>query len=154
MWPFCSRDVRACVVRAKKTILKFKFLWWKCSRCGPVLALLLSHSSEGYFWATKCGKWIWETSISALKIFMMFQTLIEYGRFSCYNINRRVYPVGEQYASLFQQPSGSLYTGTASSRARGDCTRLQREEFQVLHYPLLYTRTLLRHSIWNLKKKH
>ncbi|KAJ8718442.1 hypothetical protein PYW08_002679 [Mythimna loreyi] len=43
---------------------------------------------------------------------------------------RRVYPVGEQYASLFQQPSGSLYTGTASSRARGDCTRLQREEFQ------------------------
>ncbi|XP_022824596.1 tubulin polyglutamylase TTLL13-like isoform X2 [Spodoptera litura] len=44
---------------------------------------------------------------------------------------RRVYPVGEQYASLFQQPSGSLYTGTASSRARGDCTRLQREEFQV-----------------------
>ncbi|KAJ0175179.1 hypothetical protein K1T71_009320 [Dendrolimus kikuchii] len=44
---------------------------------------------------------------------------------------RRVYPVGEQYASLFQQPSGSLYTGTASSRARGDCTRLQREEFQL-----------------------
>ncbi|XP_075979863.1 tubulin polyglutamylase TTLL13-like isoform X2 [Anticarsia gemmatalis] len=43
---------------------------------------------------------------------------------------RRVYPVGEQYASLFQQPSGSLYTGTASSRARGDCTRIQREEFQ------------------------
>ncbi|XP_026325966.1 tubulin polyglutamylase TTLL13-like isoform X2 [Hyposmocoma kahamanoa] len=43
---------------------------------------------------------------------------------------RRVYPVGEQYASLFQQPSGSLYTATASSRARGDCTRLQREEFQ------------------------
>ncbi|XP_061379441.1 tubulin polyglutamylase TTLL13-like isoform X2 [Danaus plexippus] len=43
---------------------------------------------------------------------------------------RRVYPVGEQYASLFQQPSGSLYTGTASSRARGDCARLQREEFQ------------------------
>ncbi|XP_047996439.1 tubulin polyglutamylase TTLL13-like isoform X2 [Leguminivora glycinivorella] len=43
---------------------------------------------------------------------------------------RRVYPVGEQYACLFQQPSGSLYTGTASSRARGDCTRLQREEFQ------------------------
>lgn len=43
---------------------------------------------------------------------------------------RRVYPVGEQYASLFQQPSGSLYTGTASSRARGDCTRMQREEFQ------------------------
>lgn len=43
---------------------------------------------------------------------------------------RRVYPVGEQYASLFQQPSGSLYTGTASSRARGDCTRLQKEEFQ------------------------
>ncbi|CAK1542119.1 unnamed protein product [Leptosia nina] len=43
---------------------------------------------------------------------------------------RRVYPVGEQYASLFQQPSGSLYTGTASSRARGDCTRAQREEFQ------------------------
>ncbi|CAG4935118.1 unnamed protein product [Colias eurytheme] len=43
---------------------------------------------------------------------------------------RRVYPVGEQYATLFQQPSGSLYTGTAASRARGDCTRLQREEFQ------------------------
>ncbi|XP_059047836.1 tubulin polyglutamylase TTLL13-like [Achroia grisella] len=43
---------------------------------------------------------------------------------------RRVYPVGEKYASLFQQPSGSLYTGTASSRARGDCTRIQREEFQ------------------------
>ncbi|KAL4710989.1 hypothetical protein ACJJTC_017954 [Scirpophaga incertulas] len=43
---------------------------------------------------------------------------------------RRVYPVGEQYALLFQQPSGSLYTGTASSRARGDCTRIQREEFQ------------------------
>ncbi|XP_072938082.1 tubulin polyglutamylase TTLL13-like isoform X1 [Epargyreus clarus] len=42
---------------------------------------------------------------------------------------RRVYPVGEQYASLFQQPSGSLYSGTASSRARGDCTRIQREEF-------------------------
>ncbi|KAF9796813.1 hypothetical protein SFRURICE_002990 [Spodoptera frugiperda] len=47
-----------------------------------------------------------------------------------FNFCRRVYPVGEQYASLFQQPSGSLYTGTASSRARGDCTRLQREEFQ------------------------
>ncbi|XP_045484424.1 tubulin polyglutamylase TTLL13-like isoform X2 [Pieris rapae] len=45
---------------------------------------------------------------------------------------RRVYPVGEQYASLFQQPSGSLYTGTASSRARGDCTRAQREEFQQI----------------------
>ncbi|XP_052742468.1 tubulin polyglutamylase TTLL13 [Bicyclus anynana] len=43
---------------------------------------------------------------------------------------RRVYPVGELYASLFQQPSGSLYTGTAASRARGDCTRIQREEFQ------------------------
>ncbi|XP_050676228.1 tubulin polyglutamylase TTLL13-like isoform X3 [Leptidea sinapis] len=45
---------------------------------------------------------------------------------------RRVYPVGEQYATLFQQPSGSLYTGTASSRARGDCTRLQREEFKQI----------------------
>ncbi|RVE43595.1 hypothetical protein evm_011745 [Chilo suppressalis] len=50
---------------------------------------------------------------------------------------RRVYPVGEQYASLFQQPSGSLYTGTASSRARGDCTRIQREEFQVNPNPLI-----------------
>ncbi|KAI5651621.1 tubulin-tyrosine ligase family domain-containing protein [Phthorimaea operculella] len=43
---------------------------------------------------------------------------------------RRVYPVGEQYASLFQQPSGSLYTATAASRARGDCTRQQQQEFQ------------------------
>ncbi|KAJ2949676.1 hypothetical protein O0L34_g15603 [Tuta absoluta] len=43
---------------------------------------------------------------------------------------RRVYPVGEQYACLFQQPSGSLYTATAASRARGDCTRLQQQEFQ------------------------
>ncbi|CAH0724950.1 unnamed protein product, partial [Brenthis ino] len=43
---------------------------------------------------------------------------------------RRVYPVGEQYASLFQQPAGSLYTATAASRARGDCARLQRQDFQ------------------------
>lgn len=44
---------------------------------------------------------------------------------------RRVYPVSVgEYAPLFQQPSGSLYTATAASRARGDCTRIQREEFQ------------------------
>ncbi|XP_048484691.1 tubulin polyglutamylase TTLL13 isoform X2 [Plutella xylostella] len=42
---------------------------------------------------------------------------------------RRVYPAGDQYAALFQQPAGSLYTATASSRARGDCTRIQKEEF-------------------------
>ncbi|XP_013170058.1 PREDICTED: tubulin polyglutamylase TTLL13-like [Papilio xuthus] len=43
---------------------------------------------------------------------------------------RRVYPEGERYAALFQQPSGSLYTGTAASRARGDCARQQREQFE------------------------
>ncbi|XP_045450147.1 tubulin polyglutamylase TTLL13-like [Melitaea cinxia] len=43
---------------------------------------------------------------------------------------RRVYPAGAQYAALFQQPAGSLYAGTAASRARGDYTRVQREEFQ------------------------
>ncbi|CAG4965597.1 unnamed protein product [Parnassius apollo] len=43
---------------------------------------------------------------------------------------RRVYPEGDQYAALFQQPTGSLYTGTASSRARGDCARIQREQFE------------------------
>ncbi|XP_050349755.1 tubulin polyglutamylase TTLL13-like isoform X1 [Nymphalis io] len=43
---------------------------------------------------------------------------------------RRVYPSGSQYAALFQQPAGSLYAGTAASRARGDCVRLQRDDFQ------------------------
>ncbi|XP_041980586.1 tubulin polyglutamylase ttll6-like [Aricia agestis] len=43
---------------------------------------------------------------------------------------RRVYPVGEVYARLFQQPTGSLYAATASSRARGDCTRAHMDDFQ------------------------
>ncbi|GBP31585.1 Tubulin polyglutamylase TTLL6 [Eumeta japonica] len=49
---------------------------------------------------------------------------------SLQNSLRRVYPVGERYAALFEQPMGSLYSGTAASRARGDCTRIQLEEFQ------------------------